>query len=72
VNNIPEKRLSSIGRYPSDIDGDCDRTSCADCGINRCTHEMDLRVNNYGNGPVYYHVCDDCNRWSRERDGLDE
>jgi len=64
VNNIPEKRLSSIGRYPSDLDGDCDRASCADCGINRFTDEM----KNYGNGPI----CADCDRWSREMDGLGE
>jgi recombinational DNA repair protein (RecF pathway) len=32
MNKIPERSLSSPGRMPSDIDGDCSRVACADCG----------------------------------------
>ena len=49
-----------------------DRSSCANCGIKLFTDLMNPRVKNCGDGPVHYRLCDDCNKWSRKRDGLDD
>ena len=33
MKQLPDRRRSSPGRLPSDIDGDDHRTKCQDCGV---------------------------------------
>jgi glycine/D-amino acid oxidase-like deaminating enzyme len=55
MTNIPERSSSSPGRMPSDIDGDCSRVACADCGHSDYSDRMHSE-----NGRV---VCGGCVQW---------
>ena len=52
MQDIPEKRLSAIGRLPSDIDGDEPRHDCGHCGRSRFESDLRLRGESY--------LCEDC------------
>jgi len=60
MNSIPEKRLASPGRMPSDIDGDVPIRTCLHCG--RCQYEDEMRrvnpYHDYKDG--YDFVCQQC------------
>ena len=46
--DIPEKRLSAIGRLPSDIDGDEPRHRCIICCRSDWESNMRIDVNKFG------------------------
>lgn len=33
MKQIPDRRLATVGRLPSDIDGDEQRVTCESCGV---------------------------------------
>lgn len=60
MRSIPEKRLSSPGRMPSDIDGDCRRQQCRECGKSDFEDKMTMSAHCYGDGPRYEYTCKAC------------
>ena len=60
MTNIPDRPLSSPGRMPSDIDGDCQRVACVDCGHSDYSDRMGCH-----DGRV---VCSECMRWRTDDD----
>ena len=60
MKDMPEKRLSAIGRLPSDIDGDEPRQKCHYCG--RSDWESSISCTSVRHGFVisYRYLCKKC------------
>ena len=63
MKQIPERRLSSVGRLPSDIDGDDQRVTCDDCGKRLWESEAFVRWTTT-RGSVT--CCRDCSEWAED------
>ena len=51
---VEEKRLSSVGRQPSDVDGDTPRRNCAACGRSDFEDNMTFVVDEFGESWICY------------------